>query len=576
MATVTQAPTGVRDPVSARLVTLIALTGVPARDAASLPPPAFDADAAIFGVNIRPGASEFAELTWRPRFTDLREFAAADYQAENTGSAYQVTRCRTARVVVPMAGDLLMVDLQVLADAPGLILAERDAFDPAGVIRIGDSGILTAALGGVARRSDDDVRLSALRRQILFLPAQAGRAWFGADPERLEADQARLLRQFMFKDTEIFYRPALAPVRVPPDMNGPDAQLVFVWDCNTVIAGLDAYPQLTGVRMLGVTMSNCQALGALQRCMEIRDEAVLATVWEPDAAAPEGSARQPDAALDVEARRAALEGRLRRARKLERDLNVGVEMHMLATAVAGGRPLHRYHQAVVEESPLPPTLAVTQQLLSQLAEASQVDKDLLDVAEARQSAQKQLTIAESTHGLLRQTQAFKTASLVVATIAIVLSIAGLFTSAAAVPADQGSTLLGSPERSVLFVVSALAGAVLFGAALRQASLLTLTRRWRTFVRVVRWLVSIAVLAFLALALLAVTGDQDVVDLSRAVVGCVSALLLVTWLLALENSFEEALEGTAGPPSSSATAASASATAQSVPGPRGSRDETSHV
>ena len=428
----------VRGGVSARLVTLIALTGSPARVSASLPSPTFEADASLFGVELRPGASEFTELTWRPRFTDVREFVAADYRAEHAGTDYQVTRCRTARVVVPMAGDLLMVDLEVRADAPGLILAKRDSFDPAGAVRIGDVGLLAAAFGDAAvvgepgSVGDDDLRRSGLRRQILFLPADAGRQWFGDDPESLDAAQARLLRQFMFKDTDIYYRPALAPVRVPPDMNGPDAQLVFVWDCNTVVCGLDAYPQLTGVRMLGVTMSNCQALGALKRCVEIRDEAVLATAWESG-----------PVLSDVEERRAALELRLRRARELgagaqrgRRDAHAGDRCRRRPASAWLPRGRCRGVTAAADAR-CHPTVAVP---------VGRVEPDRQGSARRRrgtgESARKQLSIAESTRGLLRQTEAFKAASLVVATIAIVLSIASLFVSAAAVPADQGSDPAG--------------------------------------------------------------------------------------------------------------------------------------
>jgi hypothetical protein len=68
--------------------------------------------------------------------------------APHAGSGYRVLRCRTAVVSVPAAARLLLLDLDVDADEPdGLILAEKDAFDPSVHIGLGDADLLSA--GGI-------------------------------------------------------------------------------------------------------------------------------------------------------------------------------------------------------------------------------------------------------------------------------------------------------------------------------------------------------------------------------------------------------------------------------------------
>ena len=471
----------------ARLITLTTLAGGPAVAGAS--PPAVDhrAEEALFRAAIRPGWSEFVDSRWRPRFGEVREWDADGYTAPHAGSGYRVLRCRTASVWVPAAARLLLVDVELEADSPdGLILAEKDAFDPA--VHIGLSGADLLAAAGVA-----GARRGGSRRQILVLAGGEPDGYLlGRRPAELSADRERLLRQLMFKDVDIEYRPEMAPVRVPLDMNGPDLQSVFVWDSNTVAEGLDSYPHLADLRVFGMVMSNCQVLAAEQRCQEIREEAVR----ESD----RGTASVDMGQSTVDERRTAVAQRVRRVGLLQQDLTMGVEMYALGTAVAGGRPLLRYHESVVAESPLPHLLAVTQNLLSQVVASVGTEQRLLEVEEAREAAGKQLAIAESTRGLLDQSEALKAASLVFAAVAAVISLAGLFAAAAAIPRGQHQTLFGSTRGSVLFVLVAVAAAVGLGVALRRASRVRLAPRARRAVRVLRWtslglLVAGLVLAF---------------------------------------------------------------------------------
>jgi hypothetical protein len=495
--------------VRARLITLTTLTGGPPVAGAPLPAVDHPAEESLFAAAIRPGWSEFVDSRWRPRFHHVREWEPDGYGAPNAGSAYRVLRCRTAVVTVPAAARLLLLDLDLDADAPGgLILAEKDAFDPA--VHIGLGGADLPAASGV-----HGVRLSGSRRQVLVLDGdEPDRYLLGRHPGELSAERERVLRQLMFKDVDIEYRPGMAPVRVPIDMNGPDRQSVFVWDSNTVAEGLASYPYLADLRVFGMVMSNAQVLAAEQRCQEIREEAVR----ESDRAAD-------PAESTVDMRRADVSGRVRRVAVLQQDLTMGVEMYALGTTVAGGRPLLRYHEAVVAESPLPHLLTVTQHLLAQVVEAVRTEQRLLEVDEAREAADKQLAIAASTRGLLDQSEAFKAASLVFAAVVAVISLAGLFAATAAIPRQQRETMFGSARGSVLFVLVAVVAAVAFGVALRRASRVRLARRGRRAVRAARWVALGLLVAGLLLAFVPATAPAGLAVMALASVGALFSLAL---------------------------------------------------
>jgi hypothetical protein len=497
--------------VRARLITLIALAGttltssLPARRDS-------DAEESLFNVATKPGWSEFAESRWRPGFHDVRKWQPKDYDAPNAGTAYQVLACRTALVSVPMACQLLMIDLDVVADGvDGLILAEKDAFDPA--VQITVNGVLLSDIIEAGSLTDR-------RRQLLLLTGtQPEHYVFGGQPGGLSADRERVLRQLMFKDVDIAYRPDLAPIRVPIDMNGPDLQSVFVWDSNTVAEGLHSYAHLADLRIFAMVMSNCQVLAAEQRCYEIREAALCEVTLDEIAETS-----------TIDSRREYVIGRVRRVGLLRQTLSMGVEMYALGTTVAGGRPLRRYHESVMAESSLPHLLTVTQHLLAQLGETVGIEQQLLGVDEVREAAEKQIAIASSVRGLLDQSEAFKAASLVFASVAVVIGMAGLFTSSAAIPRSQRETLFGSVTGSVLFVAVAMAMAAALGFGLRRAARATLSPGARRIVRPLRW-------AGLGFLLLGLTLSIMPAFVTAGLVIVAMATIWVLFFLALELDFE---------------------------------------
>ncbi|MFF5294754.1 hypothetical protein [Paractinoplanes globisporus] len=496
--------------IAARIITLYPV------DPRPVSPSGHDESASLFGVTPRDGKSEFADSPWRPIITGVRSWDPDEYGAPHAGTAYRVTAVTTA--VARMAGDVevLLLDLTVTAPLDGIILAERDAYDPAVEIKIGTSTLAPAVLG-------DDARLeaAAARQQILLLPGGPGALFASGDPDDLPVSRAGELRKLLIKDTAIGYRPAQMAVRVPPDINGPDRQAVYVWATNTVAEGLDQYGELGRLRVLGMVLSNCQTIAATMAARTTR----AAALEELDAPAPAEDE-------DAETLRDRAELRIRRVARLRHDLNRNAETHARGTAVVGGRPMLSYHQAVVAESDLPTLLAATQHLLEQLSASLAVEQQLRSVQEARETADQQLAVARSTQGLLNQSEALKAASVIFASVAAVLALAGLFAQAAAIPGAQDGTYFRSLPGSVVFVLAVALFAVIVGVAVRMASRRSVPPRLRPAARIGRW----SLIAITSLGIIA-SAAGVLVPVGVAVAGTGAVLLIL--LVAAEFEYEKA-------------------------------------
>jgi hypothetical protein len=507
----------------ARVITLFALD----RACGDVPPIATAPESLVFDVVPHDGESERAETPWRPRMSMAAEHAPENYGAPHAGTAYLVRRCRTAYVHVPMAHDLIYLDIDIAADTAGIILAEKDAFDPAVTKYIAGVDLLTTVLGP---GGSANFQTATAPRQLLLLRRGALPPLLGSDPTALSEDHERLLRQLVFKDVDISYRAELAPVTVPPDINGPDLQSVFVWDSNTVLEGLDGYPHLEKLRVLGFVLSNCQVLGALGRCRSIQERAVTEL--------SRARAAEQDTAASAAQLRATTEATIRAVSSLQQDLDLGVEMHMLSAGVAGGRPLRQYHDAVVAESELPHLLRVTRHLLSQLFHSLRTDQELHSLQESRETAEKQLRIARATQGLLDQSDALRSATVVFASVAAVLSLVGLFTQAAAIPRTQQETLLHSVPGSLVFTLASVAVAAAIGFGLRFATKrMPRSDRARTWTRRLRKAAVPFMIACLAGAFTTVlSGGHPPLAITFVVLSTVGTLVVV-FCIAFEFEFE---------------------------------------
>ncbi|MFI5892827.1 hypothetical protein ACIA5D_22220 [Actinoplanes sp. NPDC051513] len=466
-----------------------------------------DQSALLFGITPRDGQSEFAPSPWRPVITGVRSWDPADYGAPQAGSAYRVTGVTTAAARMTGGFEVVLLDIAVTGALDGIIQAERDAYDPAVEIKLGPSPLAAAVLGDSA-----SLEYAADRQQILLLPGGPDALFAHGDPDDLPVSRAGTLRKLLIKDTDIGYRPGQMAVRVPADINGPDRQAVYVWATNTVAEGLDQYGELGRLRALGLALSNCQTIAASMAARIIR----AAALTELDTPAP--ASDEP-----AETLRDRAEQRIRRVARLRHELNRDAETHAIGAAVLGGRPMVSYHRAVVAESELPTLLAATQHLLEQLGASLAVEQQLRSVQEARETAEQQLSVARSTQGLLNQSEALKSASVIFASVAAVLGLAGLFAQTAAIPGAQDGTYFGSLPGSVIFVLAVALFAVVVGIAVRVASRVSVPARWRPAVRAARWtLIAVTSLGILAAAFGALVPAGVVV----AGVGAVALILLV--------------------------------------------------
>jgi hypothetical protein len=119
---------------------------------------------------------------------------------------------------------------------------------------------------------------------------------------------------------------------------------------------------------------------------------------------------------------------------------------------------------------------------------------------------------------------------VFAAVVAVISLAGLFAAAAAIPRGQRETLFGSARGSVLFVLVAVIAAVALGVALRRASRVRLAPRGRAAVRVGRWVALGLLVVGLVLAF-----EPDAAPAGLVAVALASVAALFS--LALELDFE---------------------------------------
>ena len=96
----------------------------------------------------------------------------------------------------------------------GVIQAAKDAYDKNRVTISLDGVELVDRIRQLSEMSD--LKFGEERAQLLVVDRLAGPPGKDFDPET-DVDQ-QLLRQLLFKDTDIAYRPAWAPVSMPPDI----------------------------------------------------------------------------------------------------------------------------------------------------------------------------------------------------------------------------------------------------------------------------------------------------------------------------------------------------------------------
>jgi hypothetical protein len=358
--------------------------------------------------------------------------------------------------------------LQVTFSAPhwdGVIQAAKDAFDFNRVRIFLDGKTL---LERIRHQADSQtVRFGKERAQLLVVDRLGGPPGEDFDPVA-DVDQ-QLLRQLLFKDTDIAYRPAWTPVSMPPDINGPEGTMVAVWAKNTIVSGYDG---VLPTRVNEMTERLSEAVIALEACNGVLSEADAEISRLGDA---EGEITgEPDWSSHADA-----------LRRLQYHYTFAVERHLPHMGAKGGAPIESYYEAAADEMGLVDRADTTRVVIDRLAEAARAERDRREIVAA-----------------LSRARDARITAIVAGTLGALLAAAGLFATLATIP--SGHTLLHTAYRSaalaeVLVVVAGGIGVLLALAALRRrqhdaATVRSLPRRWLLGAAVAAVVVLLAVAA----------------------------------------------------------------------------------
>ena len=365
-------------------------------------------------------------------------------QPDATAACYRIT-----------VGDhpvALVVDVQGLADdLESVILAAKDLFDPDVPLRHGDGDLFAANEVAAAPKTE------SYPHQIVLLPP-ASRTLHSASLDGAALDFDDALRQLMFKDTDIRYDPAGAPVATPADTAAGRPMRLAVWDTMTVVEGLGTVRDAAFAegRLRQLVDVNAQVLAARTDAAGVRTE-LLRTIQaqaDSDAANPsEGMAQ-----------------RLAKLRELRRRLVHDVSVLLSGLAVQGGRPVVSYHRSLVSETGIQDEVAATDALLSDLVRISELDQQTGLLKESHAQARRQTD-------LLDTSRAIRLLGTVFATVSLTLGAAGVVAALAAVPAGRNTWAAGVP-RSAVWGSGITLTALLLGVGLALLAPLDPTRRSR--------------------------------------------------------------------------------------------------
>ncbi len=303
----------------------------------------------------------------------------------------------------------------------GVIQAAKDAYDINRVTIFLDDVTLLEQIRRLA--SSPTLRFGRERAQLLVADRLAGPPGEDFDP-KTGVDQ-RLLRQLLYKDTDIAYRPAWAPVSMPPDINGPEGTLVAVWATSTVVSG---YDRLLPKRVEEMTERLSEAVIALEACNGVLAEAEAEIAGEPDWSS------HADA-----------------LRRLQYRYTFAVERHLPHMGAKGGRPIESYYEAAAQELGLVDRAATTRAVIDRLAEAARAERDRREIVAA-----------------LSRARDARITAIVAGTLGALLAAGGLFATLAAIP-SQG-TLFRTAYRSAALAEVLVVGAGGIGVFFALAAL----------------------------------------------------------------------------------------------------------
>jgi hypothetical protein len=537
---------------AARLITIYALTGGGDQHAYSpdTSPSDYEAAERIFGPDVRLKSAPTDLHEWRPKPFGDYEWSPADY---STGKQmpYTVTGAKTYFFNL-FAGDALAFELRLRGSLNDYIDAQRDAFDRMVKKQLAGEDLLKAAVSqvnGADRNRLDRLVYGQDKHQIMVLSHADAGFIFSADGDGGRAQQTSTsktmhgvaeplnlrrvdfaaLSKLMFKDVEINYRPDRTPISLPDDINGPNCQMVAVWASNTVVCGIEAYNNLgpdygdLGARRIReLTYVAAQIVAATNRCREIR----MATLSVLRHLSLPASLDQASDQEHVDLIR--YEGELQ---SLEIDLTWGIDVYRGPALVRGGRPLERYQEAVRAEGGFDASVALTHRMVDHLTSIVTRRRQIFDV-------RHQTDQLAAINKLLDRTEGVKTASIVIATIVVVVSCVGLFATLAAVPVSTGSLFLGPQFRSAAAAALSVIFAGVLGFGVYVASKARVSGNARKLVIATAIALAVFCLAGLGLAVVLWPHSGTAVHWYALIGGMMAglaAIILSAWLVDFDEN-----------------------------------------
>ena len=503
-----------------KLMTIYSLTGSGARPwrGPDTSPSDYETAEGIFGPDARLRSAPTDLRQWEPKFFGSADWDPAAYTVTSDYSVpghapYTLTGVRTYFGSFLFAGDVLVLELRLHASLDGYILAQKEAFDRKASKQLAGEELLRAAasrVNGTERDQLIGLEFGQDKHQLIVLSlADTGLIFSAGDVGRSQqingsklASKAELaldfgqidfaaLTRLMFKDVPINYRPDLTPISFPNDINGPDRQMVAVWATNTVVCGIAAYDDYDnlGVRRIReLTVAAAQTVAAANRCREIRmaTQSVLQHLNLP-ASSDQNPSRQRVELITYE----------HELHNLESDLAFGVDVYCGPALVRGGRPIERYQEAVRTESGFDSSVALTHRMLQHLTSIVAARRQIFEVTVSmevsRSQADQLVALNEVSRRqadqvaalkeLLNRTEGMKTASVVVASIAVIVSCIALFAALATVPVST-SAFMGPQFRSAAVAAASVIFAGLLGFLVYRASKASLSGNLRTLIFVV--------------------------------------------------------------------------------------------
>ena len=514
-----------------RLITLYALTSREDGFQHARPTESQSSPQEAFGSTHR-GERNLSDLAaWKPTVSGIKHWDGSEYLVDGHSPPYVVHKVTSYIVTVPYAGEVLAIDVSFSGDHEQTILALRHAFDPLVGKTLGNRGILTASWPDAMPSGRT---LGQDKQQILLMDENA-EVFGDRNSSNLMINELAAndkLRQLMFKDTEVAYRPDQTPIQFPVDLNGPTGMVVAVWATNTVATGFQQYGELGRRRLEEMVQVAAQVVAATTRARQVRAETV-AMLRELDEIVTYPSGEHGEG--DADTKRNTLIKSSSRLARIELALSFGADVMRGPGLVWGGRPMERYQEALRVESNFDATVDTTGQLVRRVANIIDSLRAIADAQLAHENSKRQSALLEATNGLLAKTSAAQTAAVVASVVLAVVAVTTLFAAFAAIPKSSPNIWITPVPRNASIAALIVASAAIIGYLFRVVGRVAPPKRIKPALKWVALLLVLVSISSLAVAALPTTLDR-----TGFLVGGLASAALAMFAIAWHGKFETSL------------------------------------